>query len=137
MASVTGATTLLHHVPLGLLHRAAVASRSLYSCHGPLTTAPLTTPPLTTAPLTTAGGGAMPPSHHAPSYHGPSHHAPSYHDPSYHLLPQPPLLLPLQAAVACVDCMTPEEIASGRTFPELKHIRDVSRKVRCRLHPRQ
>ena len=39
----------------------------------------------------------------------------------------PPLLL--QAAVACVDCMTPEEIASGRTFPELKHIRDVSRKV--------
>ena len=79
----------------------------------------------------------MPPSHHAPSYHGPSHHAPSYHDPSYHLLPQPPLLLPLQAAVACVDCMTPEEIASGRTFPELKHIRDVSRKVRCRLHPRQ
>ena len=31
--------------------------------------------------------------------------------------------------MACVDCMTPEEVASGRTFPELKHIRDVSRKV--------
>ena len=43
----------------------------------------------------------------------------------------------LQAAVACVDCMTPEEIASGRTFPELKHIRDVSRKVRCRLYSLQ
>ena len=43
----------------------------------------------------------------------------------------------LQAAVACVDCMTPEEIASGRTFPELKHIRDVSRKVRCHLYSLQ
>ena len=51
--------------------------------------------------------------------------------------PPTAILLPLQAAVACVDCMTPEEIASGRTFPELKHIRDVSRKVRCRLYPLQ
>ena len=87
----------------------------------PLTTAPLTTVP----PPTTAGGGGS--SHHSPSHHAPSYHAPSYHPPSS----------PLQAAVACVDCMTPEEIASGRTFPELKHIRDVSRKVRCRLYSRQ
>jgi hypothetical protein len=47
------------------------------------------------------------------------------------LIPWLPLPWPLllQAAVACVDCMTPEEVASGRTFPELRHIRDVSRKV--------
>jgi len=36
-----------------------------------------------------------------------------------------------KAAVACVDCMTAEEIASGRTFPKLNRIRDVSRKVAC------
>ena len=36
-----------------------------------------------------------------------------------------------KAAVACVDTMTEEEIASGRTFPQLKRIREVSRKVAC------
>ena len=36
-----------------------------------------------------------------------------------------------KAAVACVDTMTAEEIGSGRTFPQLKRIREVSRKVAC------
>ena len=33
------------------------------------------------------------------------------------------------AAVACVDAMTPEEVASGRTFPAIDRIRDVSHGV--------
>ena len=33
------------------------------------------------------------------------------------------------AAVACVDAMTPDEIASGRTFPAIDRIRDVSHAV--------
>ena len=33
------------------------------------------------------------------------------------------------AAVACVDAMTPDEIAEGRTFPSLDRIRDVSHNV--------
>ena len=51
------------------------------------------------------------------------------HPLTYTPLPAPPYLH-TQAAVACVDCMTAEEIASGRTFPKLNRIRDVSRKVR-------
>jgi len=35
------------------------------------------------------------------------------------------------AAVACVDSMTSEEIASGRTFPALDRIREVSLNVAC------
>ena len=35
------------------------------------------------------------------------------------------------AAVACVDSMTPEEIASGRTFPAINRIREVSCNVAC------
>jgi len=35
------------------------------------------------------------------------------------------------AAVACVDAMTPEEEASGRTFPDISRIRQVSHKVAC------
>ena len=37
------------------------------------------------------------------------------------------------AAVACVDAMTPEEFASGRTFPAIDRIRDVSRLVAVRV----
>jgi len=33
------------------------------------------------------------------------------------------------AAVACADCMTAEEIAEGRTFPQIKRIRSVSLEV--------
>ena len=33
------------------------------------------------------------------------------------------------AAVACVDAMTPEENAEGRTFPAIDRIRDVSHNV--------
>ena len=33
------------------------------------------------------------------------------------------------AAVACVDAMTPDEVASGRTFPAIDRIRDVSHSV--------
>jgi malate dehydrogenase (oxaloacetate-decarboxylating)(NADP+) len=33
------------------------------------------------------------------------------------------------AAVACMNAMTPEEMAEGRTFPELKRIREVSHAV--------
>ena len=36
-----------------------------------------------------------------------------------------------QAAVACTDAMTEEEIASGRTFPAISRIRDVSHGVAC------
>jgi hypothetical protein len=35
-----------------------------------------------------------------------------------------------EAAVACVDAMNPEEIASGRTFPAIDRIREVSHQVR-------
>jgi len=31
-----------------------------------------------------------------------------------------------EAAVACVDAMTPEEVGNGRTFPEISRIREVS-----------
>jgi len=34
-----------------------------------------------------------------------------------------------EAAVACVDAMNPEEIASGRTFPAIDRIREVSHQV--------
>jgi malate dehydrogenase (oxaloacetate-decarboxylating)(NADP+) len=37
------------------------------------------------------------------------------------------------AAVACVDAMTPEEFASGRTFPAIDRIREVSHLVACRV----
>ena len=33
------------------------------------------------------------------------------------------------AAVACVDAMTPDEIAEGRTFPKIDRIREVSHNV--------
>ncbi|KAJ8607738.1 hypothetical protein CTAYLR_008595 [Chrysophaeum taylorii] len=36
-----------------------------------------------------------------------------------------------RAAVACADAMTAEERAEGRTFPDLKRIRDVSKAVAC------
>ena len=35
------------------------------------------------------------------------------------------------ASVACVDSMTEEEVASGRTFPAINRIRDVSHAVAC------
>ena len=37
------------------------------------------------------------------------------------------------AAVACVDAMTPEEAAEGRTFPAIDRIRDVSHAVACEV----
>jgi hypothetical protein len=33
------------------------------------------------------------------------------------------------AAEACTKCMTPAEIAEGRTFPHIKRIREVSKRV--------
>jgi len=36
-----------------------------------------------------------------------------------------------RAAVACVDSMTEEEVASGRTFPDISRIRQVSHSVAC------
>jgi len=38
-----------------------------------------------------------------------------------------------EAAVACVESMTDDEIASGRTFPEISRIRQVSHAVACRV----
>mmetsp|Transcript_23585 Transcript_23585/g.76226 ORF Transcript_23585/g.76226 Transcript_23585/m.76226 type:complete len:86 (+) Transcript_23585:434-691(+) len=35
------------------------------------------------------------------------------------------------AAVACVDSLTPEEVAERRTFPELSRARQVSHAVAC------
>jgi len=35
------------------------------------------------------------------------------------------------AAVACVDSMTEEEVAGGRTFPAIRRIRQVSHTVAC------
>jgi len=37
------------------------------------------------------------------------------------------------ASVACVDAMTADEIASGRTFPAIERIRDVSHGVACHV----
>ena len=37
------------------------------------------------------------------------------------------------AAVACVDAMTEDEFASGRTFPAIDRIRDVSHLVAVRV----
>mmetsp|Transcript_48944 Transcript_48944/g.158555 ORF Transcript_48944/g.158555 Transcript_48944/m.158555 type:complete len:602 (-) Transcript_48944:307-2112(-) len=37
------------------------------------------------------------------------------------------------AAVACVDAMTPEEVADGRTFPDISRIRQVSHTVACNV----
>ncbi len=38
-----------------------------------------------------------------------------------------------QAAVACTDAMTEEEIASGRTFPAISRIREISKEVACNV----
>ena len=38
-----------------------------------------------------------------------------------------------EAAVACVESMTEDEIASGRTFPEISRIRQVSHRVACKV----
>ena len=38
-----------------------------------------------------------------------------------------------QAAVACTDAMTDDEIASGRTFPAISRIREISKEVACNV----
>ena len=38
-----------------------------------------------------------------------------------------------QAAVACTDAMTEDEIASGRTFPAISRIREISKEVACNV----